>query len=52
MATAPTPAPDARRLTSSAAAPAAAGDWVASVDDARRAVEAEPGLAEAHKLRG
>lgn len=43
---------DARLLAERSAAHAATGDWVASVDDARRAAEADPTSAEAHLRRG
>ena len=43
---------DALTLAARAAAHGARGDWVAAVDDARRAVEADGKCAEAHLQRG
>ena len=43
---------DAPALAARAAAAAASGDWMGALDAARRAVEADDGLADAHKTRG
>ena len=43
---------DAAALAARAAAHGVRGDWVAAVDDARRAVEADGKCAEAHLQRG